>query len=1086
MAYAYPEIKQLKGLYKQGNSFTVPDGALEEATNLTIKNDNILSSRRGFHQYFEVSSGTLNNLFNYQDTLLAMYNDKLSSYADTGSSPNETGSETAITGETILNSNNRISRSLQANSNLYMTTDNGIIKMTSASSTTYKTGAPQGLDVGLKYATGSLSTFFPIISSADAIVGYRVVFGYRDANDNLILSAPSQIASIENNIVTGSAWTRTSNVVTVTTTASHLLNTGDYIQVENSSGAVTDEVDAGSYQITVTAATTYTFSHSGADEGAGPTLDYSMAMPVRLEVSIPSEITTDLTWFYQIYRSSQQLATVGLFSDFKLITEEELTSGEISAGLAYFNDDIDDILLGAELYTNENSREGELQANFRPPLCDDVTYFKGHAIYAKATTRHLIDLAVIDTTALTATDYVRIMTQTAQAGTVADDGSGNIEVTDTAHGLADGDLIYIDSVTGTLSSGLYYVINKAANTYEISTSKGGGNVSYTDETALNWRSVQTYVSQSGVANRTVGMELSSSSGILFTYVSHGFADEDQIYISQVTGTLSTGTYYVRDKTANTFRVETSVGNGAEAWTDETYAEVQGVAEAATDYPMFYLSADTSASVRLRDTAEALVKAINRDSASLVYAEYTSGIDDIPGKFRLQAKGFDGPINLLTTDAAATLAFSPTFPTAFSTGTQVISKNEDLPHTFYASKEGEPEAVPLVNRFPVGSKNATLLRSLALRDSIILLKEDGVWRVTGDNPSNFTATLLDGTVVCLAENSVDVINNQVAFLSNQGVCFVTESTVQILSREGIEDPLQPILGQTALATETAGVAYESERLYLLTTTEPNTTTASITYAYNILTQEWTTWDRLLAGGVVGPKDKLFYIHKDDNDIMRERKNQNRTDYADQNHSTTIDAISSLTITLTCTTTAPQQGDMLIKNNVITHIDSVPELVSGNQYTFTVLAVNNLAAADTPTLYERYERKIKLAPFHAGLVGRLKFFAQMSVHMRDNSMSKATITFTGQTYGGSTEITWTSQTISAGWGNFPWGFEPWGQETGIELTTGTQPAPVMRIYVPPFQARNTYIQPIISHIQAGEPTNIQAFSFAVRPYGERLSI
>ncbi len=103
-----------------------------------------------------------------------------------------------------------------------------------------------------------------------------------------------------------------------------------------------------------------------------------------------------------------------------------------------------------------------------------------------------------------------------------------------------------------------------------------------------------------------------------------------------------------------------------------------------------------------------------------------------------------------------------------------------------------------------------------------------------------------------------------------------------------------------------------------------------------------------------------------------------------------------------------------------------------------------------------------------------------------MSKATITFTGQTYGGSEEITWTSQTISGGWGNFPWGFEPWGQETGIELTTGTQPAPVMRIYVPPFQARNTYIQPIISHIQAGEPTNIQAFSFAVRPYGERLSI
>ena len=71
--YSYPEIKTLRGLYLQRNSFTVPDGALEQATNLIVKNDNILSSRRGFHCYFDPSSGTLNNLFNYQDTLLVPF-----------------------------------------------------------------------------------------------------------------------------------------------------------------------------------------------------------------------------------------------------------------------------------------------------------------------------------------------------------------------------------------------------------------------------------------------------------------------------------------------------------------------------------------------------------------------------------------------------------------------------------------------------------------------------------------------------------------------------------------------------------------------------------------------------------------------------------------------------------------------------------------------------------------------------------------------------------------------------------------------------------------------------------------------------
>mgnify|MGYP003661570248 FL=1 len=187
MPYSYPEIRQMRGLYQQRNSFTVPDGALEKALNLTVKNDNILTSRRGFHQYFNVSSGTLNNLFKYQNILIAMYNAKMAYYTDTGSAPNQTGSETAITGETVLNSGGRISRELQSNSNLYMTTDNGMLKLTAYTSDIIRVGAPQGLDIGLRFLNGTSSNFL----AADKIIGYRVVFGNKDANDNLILGAPS-------------------------------------------------------------------------------------------------------------------------------------------------------------------------------------------------------------------------------------------------------------------------------------------------------------------------------------------------------------------------------------------------------------------------------------------------------------------------------------------------------------------------------------------------------------------------------------------------------------------------------------------------------------------------------------------------------------------------------------------------------------------------------------------------------------------------------------------------------------------------------------------------------------------------------
>jgi len=1005
--YQTPEIKKMKGLYLERNSFTVPDGSLEIAKNVVLKNDNIVSSRRGFYEYFDPSSGTLNNLFTYQSTLIAIYNSKLRYYTDTGTAPNETGSESAITGETISCSG-RISRDLKANTNLYMTTNNGMIKMTAFNSQTVKAGAPQGLDISPRFLVGSLSTFFPV-TTASRLVGYRALFGYRDANDNLILGAPSQIATIQNTLVETNSWARVSNTVTVTTSSAHGLTTGMYITVPVDSDG-TNPVPAGQYQITVASTTTFTFTHTDSDD-SGSDIDYAYAMPVRVELSIPSEISTSLTWFYQVYRSSQQNASVGIFSDFKLVAERELTSAEISAGIAYFDDDIDDILLGAELYTNENSREGELQANYRPPVCEDVTFFKGHAIYANCTTRHLIDISVVDTTKITATDWIEIK---------------------------------VDAVT------------------------------------------RRYVAQTGLGNRTAYATVASASGDLqVTYVAHGFADGDGVYIGNVTGTLSSGTYYVVSKTADTFEISLTKGGASVSWTDETSCEIQGVTEQAGDYPMFYLSEDASASVRLRDTAEAIVRAVNRDSSAVIYGQYVSGINDIPGLLRFQAKGFGGGISFRASDSTVAQAFSPIFPTAFDSGTQVTSTNENLPHTYLASKENEPEAVPLVNRFPVGSKNAQILRSKALRDSLILLKEDGVWRITGDSPNNFNATLLDGTVVCVAANSADVINNQVIFLSNQGVCLVTESSVQIVSRESIEELIQPILGQTNLSSETSGIAYETERLYLLTTTKPNETSASVAYCFNIVTQEWTTWDRLFTGGVVGPGDKLYYISTD-NEIQRERKVQNRTDFADQNHTITIDAISGLTVTFTISTAVPEEGDMIVKDSVITYIDSDPSLIAGNQYSATVSAVNNLAVSDTPILYERFERIVKLSPFHAGLVGRMKLFAQMSVHLRDNSISKATISFTGQTYGGSSEIEWNSSISFAGWGNFPWGFEPWGQETGIELTTRTQPAPVIRVYVPPFQARNTFLQPIITHTRAGEPTNIQAFSFAIRPYGERVSV
>ena len=314
--------------------------------------------------------------------------------------PNETGTRTDLTGETVEISSPRTSRYTQSNKNFYFTTDNGTFKLESATSSISKAGMPPALDLRAIF----LGENGPI--GTDTQVGYRCLFGKRDSNDNLILGAPSDVLVLTNQNVTGVSWSRVSNVVTVTDSG-HGLGSGQTVSISGSSGG-TPDVTAGDYIITAATASTYSFAETAADSSG--TLDYAATRKPRLEGSIPSEISSTAEEpFVQIYRTTQTSgASVSPNADYKLVTERALNSTEITNGFFTYDDSIDDILLGAELYTNPNSREGELQANSRPPLSDDMALYKEHVFYAATTSRHLINLDVVDATTMVDGDYVEI------------------------------------------------------------------------------------------------------------------------------------------------------------------------------------------------------------------------------------------------------------------------------------------------------------------------------------------------------------------------------------------------------------------------------------------------------------------------------------------------------------------------------------------------------------------------------------------------------------------------------------------------------------------------------------------------------
>jgi len=87
----------------------------------------------------------------------------------------------------------------------------------------------------------------------------------------------------------------------------------------------------------------------------------------------------------EVYRTrSSTVPEVG--EEFALAAERTLTAADITAQTVAIYDGTPDNQLGALLYTNP-SQLGDLQANDRPPLAEEIAHYKGSMFYANITTR---------------------------------------------------------------------------------------------------------------------------------------------------------------------------------------------------------------------------------------------------------------------------------------------------------------------------------------------------------------------------------------------------------------------------------------------------------------------------------------------------------------------------------------------------------------------------------------------------------------------------------------------------------------------------------------------------------------------------
>jgi len=183
---------RIKGLHTNPNSLdpNLIDGALSIADNIVIDSDNIGSSRRGFEKYnqyinFGGFDKYISSMFNYQDTLLIHYNNKIAK------DPEDSGTWDEYTGNFSVPDTEYRIRGIEENQNLYICTDSGVKRLDKIDGDFEDAGMVSALD-GLGSATGS--GWF----TAGVTVAYRMIWVKEDNNNNLIAGAPSSRLIVAN------------------------------------------------------------------------------------------------------------------------------------------------------------------------------------------------------------------------------------------------------------------------------------------------------------------------------------------------------------------------------------------------------------------------------------------------------------------------------------------------------------------------------------------------------------------------------------------------------------------------------------------------------------------------------------------------------------------------------------------------------------------------------------------------------------------------------------------------------------------------------------------------------------------------
>lgn len=430
------------------------------------------------------------------------------------------------------------------------------------------------------------------------------------------------------------------------------------------------------------------------------------------------------------------------------------------------------------------------------------------------------------------------------------------------------------------------------------------------------------------------------------------------------------------------------------------------------------------------TARSLCNVINKYAANTtVYAYYVSAGTDTPGKIQIEERGVGGAAFSVTC-SASTIGnlFSPVIPTS---GTAYSSVADRRVNWLRVSEENQPEHMSRARNIIVGGADEEIQRILALRGSLIIIKDRSVWRLTlaevGEAP-----VLLDNTCGIMGRDTAATLNNAVYFLADQGFVCATENGIQIVGRP-IEDRV--IAGLRAKSADYAnqyfvGQGVERDRFYICTIYAPSDTgtghNGRTCYRYSPISNGGRgAWSkrRLNAYAFCVTSSRLLYVlYSNAGHVLRQRSARLDAspwvrDYCDDKALGTITAIDTTNKTITVTLTsyvdytdpatgtaynaiAPGYGSKVFVSGT-EDTAAAQALVTdaatgaGVSWTFPLNDVSAFAVSNVVAIFRSIPWKIEYSPITGGNPLVVKSFGDVVASLETASAYAVDVSFAHQT-------------------------------------------------------------------------------------------